>query len=173
MTFKLDQSLQLLERTPAILNNLLRGLPDEWIYNTEGAGTWSAFDVVGHLIVCEQTDFISRTELILSDSTNKIFAPLDMELQFEMNKGKKLPELLDEFAGLRKKNIQKIIALNLSTGDFEKTGVHPKVGEATLKELLATWVAHDLNHIAQITRIMATQYKTEVGPFIEFLSIIK
>lgn len=173
MRFQLDKSLQVLEKTPAILNGLLLGVSDEWIYSNEGPGTWSAFDVVGHLIVCEQTDFIPRIELILSDSKNKVFAPLDMEAQFEMNKGKKIAELLEEFASLRKDNIQKILALNLSSDDLQKTGIHRKIGKATLEEVLATWVVHDLNHIAQVSRVMAKQYKAEVGPFEVFLRIIK
>jgi uncharacterized damage-inducible protein DinB len=173
MKFQLEKAMRVLEQTPTVLNALFTGIPDEWVHTNEGENTWSAFDAVGHLIVCEKTDFITRAEIILSDSETKILFPIDMHAQFEWNKGKTMPDLLNEFEQNRKENIQKLLAFNLRDNDFQKTGIHPKIGKLTLRELLATWVVHDFNHISQITRVIAKQYKTEVGPFIEFLSILK
>ncbi len=173
MEFNLEKTVEIIERTPKVLYALLQGISDDWIYNNEGENTWSVFDVVGHLIVCEKTNFITRTEIILSDSENKTIAPIDMSAQFEWNKGKSITDLLKEFEIIRKENINRLLSLNITSGDFIKTAVHPKIGKLTLGELLATWAAHDLNHIVQITRIMAKQYKNEVGPFTEFLTIIK
>lgn len=173
MKFEFLKAIQILGRTPALLHNLLHGLADDWIFSNEGAGTWSPFDIVGHLIVCENTDFMNRVELMLSDSAHKVFAPVDMTAQFEANKGKTIADLLKEFEQARKEHLTKLAALHLTATDFQRSGVHPTIGKTTLGELLATWVAHDLNHVAQITRVMAKQYKEEVGPFTVFLSILK
>lgn len=173
MEFNLEKTVEIIESTPKVLYALLHGISEEWVYNNEGENTWSVFDVVGHLIVCEKTDFITRTEIILSDSENKTIAPIDMSAQFEWNKGKSMADLLKEFEQIRKENIQKLLVMKLTESDLQKTGIHPKIGKLTLSELLATWVAHDLNHISQITRVMAKQYKHEVGPFMEIVSILK
>jgi uncharacterized damage-inducible protein DinB len=173
MKFELKKTLEIIERTPRVLYALLQGISNDWVYNNEGEKTWNVFDVVGHLIVCEKTDFIPRATIILSNSNNKTLAPLDMNAQFEWNKGKALPDLLKEFEQLRKESIQSLRKLNLTETDFQKTATHPKLGRLTLRELLATWVAHDLNHISQIVRVMAKQYKYEMGPFVDSVSIVK
>jgi len=171
--FELQKTLDLLERTPAVLNNLLRGLPEDWTLINEGADTWSAFDIVGHLIHGEKTDWIPRLEIILSNKSDKTFEPFDRFAQFEASKGKRLEELLDEFSALRKKNLEIVRSKNLYPADFSKTGTHPVFGTVTLAQLLATWAVHDLNHLSQISRVMAKHYKYEVGPWIEFLGILK
>ncbi len=173
MTFELNKTIEILEQTPDVLYALLQDISDDWVYNNEGKDTGSVFDVVGHLIVCEKTDFIPRSEIILSGSENKMLAPIDMYAHFECNKGKTLAMLLNEFESLRKENIIKLNAFELTESDFRKMAIHPKIARLTLSELLATWVAHDLNHISQIARVMAKQYKDAVGPFIQYLSILK
>lgn len=173
MKFELNKTIEILEQTPDVLYALLQDISDDWVYNNEGKDTWSVFHLIGHLIVCEKTDFISRSEIMLSDSENKTLAPIDMYAQFYCNQGKTLVMLLNEFEYLRQENIIKLKAFDLVDGDLRKMANHPKIGRLSLSELLATWVAHDLNHISQITRVMAKQYKDAVGPFIEFLSILK
>ncbi len=173
MTFALTKTLEILQRTPGVLHALLKGISNDWIMNNEGENTWSVFDVVGHLIVCEQTNFMTRAALILSSAENKTFVPIDMTAQFDASRGKPMGELLKLFEQCRNENVQKLIALNLTDADLQRTGVHPKMGEVVLSELLATWTAHDLSHLSQIARVMAKQYKHETGPFISFLSILK
>lgn len=172
MTFNLNQSLEILERTPQVLKTLLSGLSNEWINNNEGEDSWNAFDVVGHLIHGEKTDWLVRTEIILSNGDAKTFATFDRFAQFEQSKEKTISELLEEFQELRKKNLEKLKSKAISTEDLPKTGIHPAFGEVTLEQLLATWVAHDLGHIAQIARVMAKQYKDEVGPWRNYLPIL-
>ncbi len=172
MTYNLKQALEVLERTPNTINALLLGLSNEWIYNNEGDNTWSAFDVVGHLIHGEKTDWIVRTKIILSDSDSKIFKSFDRFAQFENSKGKTLQELLKEFSKLRAENLKTFKDLQITASQLEMKATHPELGEVRLKELLACWVAHDLAHIAQITRIMAKQYKDEVGPWKAFIPIL-
>jgi hypothetical protein len=173
MAFKLQKTLCLLERTPLILDNLLRDLPNDLILANEGADTWNALDIVGHLIHGEKTDWIPRMEKILSDQEDKSFEPFDRFAQFEASKGKRLEELLDEFSVLRKHNLEIVRTKNITQNDFAKTGIHPVFGTVTLSQLLSTWVVHDLNHLSQISRVMAKHYKYEVGPWIEFLGILK
>ena len=172
MTFSLDKSIELLERTPNVLRMMLLGLSADWTAVNEGGDTWSPDDVIGHLIHGERTDWIPRAEVILSESPDKTFTPFDRFAQFEESKGKSLAQLLDEFADLRSQNLERLRAFNLTDSDLAKTGMHPVFGEVTLSQLLATWTVHDLNHIAQISRVMANQYKTEVGPWIEYLRIL-
>lgn len=172
MNFSLTTSIEILERTPQVLNTLLNGLSSDWIQNNEGEVTWSPFDVMGHLIHGEKTDWIVRTEVILSDASDKTFAPFDRFAQFEDSKGKTISQLLEEFESLRKQNLIALKAKNLTSDDFKKTGIHLVLGEVTLQQLLATWVAHDLGHIAQICRVMAKQYKGEVGPWHQFIPIL-
>lgn len=173
MNFKLEQSIEILERTPIVLKNMLSGLSDEWTLANEGDETWSAYDVVGHLIHGELTDWIPRAELILSRSGSKRFAPFDRFAQFEASKGKSLAELLKTFEELRQRNIRYLRDRNISTQDLEEKGIHPEFGEVTLSQLLATWVVHDLNHIAQISRVMVKQYKGAVGPWTVFLRVLQ
>ncbi|MBX2970458.1 MAG: DinB family protein [Cyclobacteriaceae bacterium] len=173
MAFELQKTLRVLERTPSVLDSLLRDLPNDWVFANEGADTWNAFDIVGHLIHGEKTDWIPRMEKILSDQGEKTFEPFDRFAQFEASKGKRLNDLLDEFSALRKYNLEVVKSKNLAQSDFNKTGIHPVFGAVTLGQLLATWAVHDLNHLSQISRVMAKHYKYEVGPWIEFLGILK
>lgn len=172
MKFNLTHSIEILERTPLVLEIMLKDLSDEWIKNNEGHETWSPYDVIGHLIHGDKTDWMERLELILSESQNKTFKPFDRFAQFENSKGKTLQQLLEEFKSLRQKNIELLKLKDLTDADFLKTGIHPAFGEVNLAQLISTWVAHDLNHIAQVSRVMAKQYQTEVGPWIEYLRIL-
>jgi hypothetical protein len=172
MHFKLDESYQILERTPAVLKTLLSNLEDDWIKNNEGQETFSPYDVIGHLIHGEKTDWTARTKMILEFGLSKPFEPYDRFAQYEESKGKMLHQLLDEFERVRNDNVAWLESLNLSETDLDKKGMHPKLGEVTLRNLLATWVVHDLTHIAQITRVMAKQYKEEMGPWPEFFRIL-
>ena len=173
MEFDLNKSIEILERTPHVLETLLSGLSDEWINNNEGPETWSPYDVVGHLIHGEKTDWVPRMEIILSDKVDKSFEPFDRFVQFTESKGKTLRQLLDEFKFIRKQNLDWLRSRNLTSTVWELEGKHPAFGKVTLQQLLATWVVHDLNHISQICRVMAKQYKAEVGPWTEYLGILK
>jgi uncharacterized damage-inducible protein DinB len=173
MSFSLLKSIEILERTPDVLIAMLQNLSHDWTANNEGGETWSVFDVVGHLIEGEKTDWIPRMEIVLSDKSNKTFEPFDRFAQLEENKEKSSNELLSEFKTLRQNNIEHLKLKKLSEGDLERTGIHPQFGEVSLSQLLATWTVHDLNHIAQISSIMAKQYKSAVGPWIEFLRILQ
>jgi DinB superfamily len=172
MKFSLNKSIEILERTPAVLKTLLAGLNDEWVMNNEGPETFSPYDVVGHLIHGEKTDWTVRTKIILEFGLSKPFEPYDRFAQYEESKGKTLQQLLDEFEKLRKENMVWFSGLKLSEADLDKKGMHPILGEVTLRNLLSTWVVHDLTHIAQITRVMAKQYKEELGPWQEFFRIL-
>lgn len=171
MQFNLHTSIEILERTPLALNQLLSGLSANWTSPNEGPDTWSPYDVVGHLIHGEVTDWIPRTEIILSQSGTP-FTPFDRFAQFESSKGKNLQLLLDKFAELRSQNIAKLKSFNLSEKDLDLEGTHPELGSVKLKNLLASWVVHDLGHIVQISRVMAKQYKDEVGVWTEYLAVL-
>lgn len=172
MKFSLDKSYEILERTPSVLRTLLTGLSDDWIMNNEGPETFSPYDVIGHLIHGEKTDWRDRTIMILEHGTAKSFVPFDRFAQFEASKGKSLTTLLDEFEKIRATNLAWLKSLNLTEEDFDKMGSHPSLGQVTLHQLLSTWVIHDLTHIAQVTRVMAKQYKDEIGPWLEFFRIM-
>lgn len=172
MDFELSQAILILKKTPTTLISFLKDLPEEWSHKNEGNNTWSAFDIIGHLIHGEKTDWIPRARIILGDNSNKDFEPFDRFAQFENSKGKTLNELLTSFNKLREENIRHLLAMNISENDLDKEGVHPEFGNVSLKQLLATWVTHDLGHIAQITRVMAKQYKHEVGPWKEYIGIL-
>lgn len=172
MTFDLASSIQILERTPSVLDSLLGGLSETWTTSNEGGDSWSPFDIVGHLIHGEQTDWIQRMEIILSDRPDKTFVPFDRFAQFRHSKGKSLRQLLDEFTALRAQNLNTLRSKKLDPADFQKRGVHPELGPASLSHLLASWVVHDLNHLSQISRVMANQYREEVGPWKEFMGIL-
>jgi hypothetical protein len=172
MEYSIDKALEILERTPKILRVYLKNLSDDWILCSEGGETWSAFDVVGHLIHGEKTDWSPRLKLVMSNTDNKTFEPYDRFAQFEESRGKTMKQLLNEFSELRLQNVEFLKSLNISEIDFNKKAVHPSLGKVTLKNLLATWVAHDLGHINQISRVMAKQYINEVGPWIEYLSVL-
>ncbi|MBL7703656.1 MAG: DinB family protein [Ferruginibacter sp.] len=172
MRYSLERSYEILDRTPAVLNALLCGLPDDWIIPNEGPETFSPYDVVGHLIHGEKTDWTARMKRILEFGNTKMFEKYDRFAQYEESKGKSLQQLLDEFAVLRKENMNWFRSLNLMENDLDKKGMHPVLGEVTLRNLLATWVVHDLTHISQITRVMAKQYKEEMGPWPQFFRIL-
>jgi len=173
MNFTLEKSLEILERTPGLLLIMLQNISADWTSANEGGETWSAYDIIGHLIHGEKTDWIPRTEIILSANSDKAFTPFDRFAQFENSKGKSLHQLLKEFKLLRESNVEHLRSKKLTGKDLEKTGIHPAFGEVTLLQLLSTWVVHDLNHIAQISRVMAKQYKTEVGPWTAYLRILQ
>src|SRR5690606_23372561 len=157
MRFVLEDATTILARTPAVLDAWLRGLPDGWITAHEGDGTWSPFDVMGHLIHGERTDWMGRARMILEHGESRLFAPFDRFAQFRESEGKTLAALLDEFTGLRRQNLAELAGLNLAEADLDRRGRHPAFGTVTLRQLLATWVAHDLDHISQIARVIARQ----------------
>lgn len=172
MQFNLQKSIPILERTPSVIRLLLSGLDDEWTANNEGPETWSPYDVVGHLVHGEHNDWITRIKITMNNDGGK-YVPFNRTAMFEESKGKSLAQLLDEFETARKHNLQELEQLNITENDLDKTAVHPSFGIVTLRQLLSTWVAHDLSHIVQICRTMAKQYKDEVGPWKEYLSVMK
>lgn len=172
MDFSLELAVPLLARTPSTLDALLRDLPDPWVRGTEGPGTWSPFDVVGHLIHGDRTDWIPRAEHLLTYGESVPFPPFDRFAQFEASKGKALPELLDTFRDVRAHSLARLEALNLTSADLARTGRHPEFGPVPLRQHLATWVAHDADHLAQIARVMARQYAEAVGPWRQYLRVI-
>ena len=173
MEFNLPHTIALLERTPVTLNALLRDLPDMWTTPNEGANTWSAFDVVGHLIHGERTDWMPRAKIILQSGEGRPFDPFDRWAQARASQGKSLPQLLDEFARLRSDNLKDLRSLNLQSADLQRRGRHPELGVVTLSQLLATWAAHDLTHLHQVSRIMAHQYQDAVGPWSKYLGVMQ
>lgn len=172
MQYSLERSYEILERTPAVFQALLAGLHDDWIMNNEGPETFSPYDVIGHLIHGEKTDWTVRTKMILEFGITKTFESFNRVAMYEESEGKSLQQLLDEFAVIRKENMIWFRSLNLTETDLDKKGMHPVMGDVTLRHLLATWTVHDLTHIAQITRVMAKQYKGEMGPWPEFFRIL-
>jgi hypothetical protein len=172
MTFNLPNGVAILERTPGVLDTLLAGLPDEWTRPNEGGESWSPFDVVGHLIDGEETDWMGRLRIILDQGPDRRFQPVDRLRHITRNKGRTLGELLADFRQLREKNLGALRRLDLGESQLQLTGEHPAFGTVTLSQLLATWVAHDLGHIAQITRVMAKQYRDAVGPWEAYLPVL-
>jgi DinB superfamily len=170
--FNLHDAVAILERTPATLNALLMGLPDTWVRATEGDDTWSPYDVIGHLIHGERTDWIPRAHHILAGETRP-FEPFDRTAQFSESRGKSLGELLATFTDARRENVAALIGMNLTDDDLGRSGLHPELGVVTLSQLLATWVVHDLDHIAQVVRTMAKVYSEETGPWSAYLSILR
>jgi DinB superfamily len=171
--FNLDHTISILASTPQVLRALLENLPPEWITANEGEQTWSPFDVVGHLVHGERTDWIPRLKIILEVGEAKSFEPFDRYAQFAASRDKRLGELLDTFEVLRRENILVLEGFKISSEDMTKRGKHPELGIVTVEELIATWVVHDLDHVAQITRSMAKQYVEAVGPWKAYLSILK
>ena len=172
MDFDLSAGVAVLERTPATLRTLLAGLPPQWTDATEGPDTWSPYIVVGHLIHGERTDWIPRAKIILAQGTERRFTPYDRFAQFRESEGKSLDQLLDELARLRADNLQTLTGWRLTDAELALTGEHPEFGTVTLRQLLATWVAHDLGHLSQVTRVMAKQYRGAIGPWHAYLSIM-
>jgi hypothetical protein len=173
MEHNLQYTIALLTRTPAALNALLRGLPETWTFRNEGENTWSAFDVVGHLIHVERTDWMPRVRTVMQFGETRPFEPVDRWAHVRENQGKPLGQLLDEFAQLRSENLSELRALNLQPEDLGLRGRHPSLGVVTLSEVLATWAAHDLNHLHQISRVMAHQYREAVGPWSGYLGVLQ
>jgi hypothetical protein len=171
--FRLDEAVALLERTPATLDALLRGMPVPWLACDEGLETWSPYVVVGHLIHGEKTDWIPRARRILDDGEKKAFDPFDRFAQLRDSKGKTLAELLDEFSILRRKSLDQLAELKLGERDLERRGRHPELGAVTLGELLATWAVHDLDHVQQIARVMAKRWGDACGPWKKYLRVVR
>ena len=165
-------TISLLARTPATLNALLRDLPETWTNRNEGPNTWSPFDIVGHLIHGELTDWMPRARMILQYGDTRAFEPFDRLAQERESKGKSLAQLLDQFARLRSDNLNQLSALNLQPKDFDRRGRHPALGPVTLSELLSTWAAHDLTHLHQLSRVMAYRCRESVGPWTKFLGVM-
>lgn len=172
MNFDLQNAIPILARTPRVLDAMLAGLSPEWTEGTEGPETWSAYDIVGHLIHGERTDWVPRAQIILAHGDDTRFTPYDRFAQFRESKGKTLADLLAEFAQLRAENIATLNGWTLADAQLALEGEHPKFGAVTLRQLLAAWVAHDLGHIAQTSRVMAKQYREAVGPWREYLTIM-
>ncbi|MEO7996575.1 MAG: DinB family protein [Gemmatimonadaceae bacterium] len=173
MDFDIQTARPLLARTPVVLNALLRDLPEPWITNNEGAETWNPFDVIGHLVHGERSDWIPRVEHILKHGDAVAFTPFDRFAQFNASQGKSLSALLDEFSELRASSLRRLDALALTQTDLSRAGLHPALGKVALGQLLATWTVHDLDHIVQISRCMARNYTEAVGPWREYLRIVR
>ena len=169
----LRQTISLLARTPAALNALLRDLPETWTLRNEGEDTWSAFEIVGHLIHGERTDWMARARMILQSGESRTFEPFDRWGQRRELEGRSLEQLLDEFARVRSENLGELRGLNLRPEDLARRGRHPALGVVTLSELLATWALHDLTHLHQISRVMAHQYRDAVGPWSRYLGVLQ
>ena len=172
MDFNLKAGIDILERTPGALRALLAGLPPAWTDATEGLGTWSPYVIVGHLIHGERTDWIPRAQIILAQKPERRFEPYDRFAQFRESEGKSLAALLDEFAQLRAANVAVLVGWNLTDTQLQLEGEHPEFSRVTLRQLLATWVAHDLSHVAQTARVMAKQYREAVGPWRAYLPVM-
>ena len=173
MAHDLEDTMALLERTPAALDALLRGLPETWTHHNEGGETFTVVDVVGHLIYTDRVDWMPRARMILEHGEDKPFDPFDRRGHVEECHGKTLPQLLDEFRRVRAGCLDDLRGLNLQHQQLQLRGRHPSLGVVTLSNLLATWATHDMTHLHQISRIMAHQYHDEVGPFSEFLGVLK
>jgi uncharacterized damage-inducible protein DinB len=172
MDFRLDHAKEVLGRTPATLNALLRGLPDEWVVPNEGPDSWSPFDVVGHMIHGEKTDWIPRARVILEHGDGRAFEPFDRFAMFEESRGRSLGELLSAFERLRAESLRELEGMRLTPELLAKRGAHPELGVVTLGQLLSTWVVHDLGHVGQIVRVMAKQYGEAVGPWRDYLPVL-
>jgi DinB superfamily len=173
MPHNLSDTISLLTRTPASLNALLRDLPENWTFCNEGENTWSAFEVVAHLIYGERADWIPRAKFLLQFGETRAFEPFDRQGHVRASHGKSLPQLLDEFARARSESLEQLRALNLQPEDLERRGLHPAFGSVTLSQHLATWAAHDLTHLHQISRIMAHRYREAVGPWRAYLGVLQ
>ena len=172
MKFQLEHAIDILGRTPAALNTLLRGAPPEWTMSNEGPNTWSPYDILGHLIHGETADWIPRARRILDDGESRAFDPFDRLAHVHESAGKTPGELLDEFARRRAESLAALRAMNLTEADLDRTGTHPAFGRVTLGQLLATWVTHDLDHIAQIARVLAKRNREAIGPWAAYISVV-
>ncbi len=169
MNFELSKAIEILSRTPSIVNSLLKDLSDDWLQSNEGEDTWSPYQIAAHLVYGEKTDWLERIKVILFNEDKK-FIPFDRFAH--LSEDRPIDEVLSEFKALRKNNIETLLNYNITTEMLELKGIHPAFSEVTLRQLLSSWVVHDLGHIAQISRVLAKQYKTETGPWIEYLPIL-
>ena len=172
MKLELEEAIPVLRQTPTTLRSLLVGLPNRWVESSGDPSNWHPYDVVGHLVHGERTDWIPRARIILDKGESQAFDPFDRVAMFDESGGKSLGDLLDEFELLREKNLATLESWQLSEEDLHRKGTHPELGPVTLGQLLATWTTHDLNHIFQISRVMARKYTDEVGPWIEYLGVL-
>lgn len=172
MKFELNQSIEILQRTPVLLRHWLVGLDPVWLDNNYGEDTFSPFDVVGHLLHGERTDWMTRVEIILDQGEFRAFEPWDRYAMYSESQGKSIDQLIDEFANQRQENLANLKARKLNPADLQRTGTHPRFGRVTLQQLLATWATHDLNHIHQIAKCMAWQYRDEIGPWRKYVTFI-
>ncbi|RZK26518.1 MAG: DinB family protein [Flavobacterium sp.] len=172
MKFSLTRSLEVLRNSPNVLSALLFNLSAVWTENNEGENSWTAKEVLAHLIVCEETNWLPRIRIILSNQPNKILSSIDMAAHSILAKGSSIQDLIKRFSQLRESGIEELLAYDLDENDFEKTADHPEIGKINIQQLISTWVAHDLTHIAQIARIMARQTKGNVGSFEKYLKIL-
>ena len=173
MDFQISHLIEILSQTPTTVKSLLGNLSDDWIFAADGENDWTPFDVVGHYIHGEETDWIPRAEIILMQGENSTFEPFDRFAQFEKSKGRTMSELIEVFADMRQKNIETLKSWNLTDEQLNLKGIHPELGEVTLKQLLATWMVHDLTHIRQIVSVIAKQYAENVGAWKAYLSILQ
>jgi hypothetical protein len=171
--FDLDDTMALLSRTPAALDALLRGLPDTWARGNEGEGSWSAYDIVGHLAALERSDWMVRLRLILAHGDSRPFDRVDREAMLKERGEQSLAQRLDEFAQMRRSNLADLRGMNLQPDDFARRGLHPVLGPVTLANLLSTWALHDLTHLHQLSRVLARQYREAVGPWVKFLGVLQ
>lgn len=173
MKFEINQAVEILENTPLVLKSLLGSLSEDWTKSEQNKEDWSAFDIVGHYIHAEETDWIPRAEIILKQGESRTFEPFDRFAQFELSKEKTLDDLLETFAEKRKESLETLKSWNLTEEQLNLKGIHPDLGEVTLENLLSTWLVHDLTHIRQIATNLAKKYSTNVGVWKEYLSILK
>lgn len=171
--FTLAETTAILTRTPSTLDALLRGMPDIWTHRNEGPDSWSPFDILGHLIYGERTDWIPRLRIILEHGESRPFDPFDRFAQFRESQGKSIEQLLDEFARERDASLAALKALDLQPEDLSRRGRHPALGVVTAAQLLATWAVHDLTHLHQISRVLAHQYRQSVGPWSVYLGVLQ
>lgn len=172
MNFEYQEAIAILEQTPATLRSLLGELPERWTTSRGDRDDWRPYDIVGHLVHGERTDWIPRARMVIDHGTSRTFEPFDRQAMFVVSEGKSLGTLLDEFANLRDENLSTLRSWQLSAADLDRVGIHPDFGEVTLRQLLAAWVVHDLNHLFQIARVMARDYRADVGPWIEYLGVL-
>ena len=173
MQFKIAEATRILQSTPATVTAMIGGVPEGWLKGTEGAGTWSCYDIVGHLIHGELTDWIPRVRIILEHGEGRAFEPFDRCAQFREDQTRPISALLDQFAFLRSENLTVLQGLRLSDEDLSRKGTHPELGTVSLGQLISSWAVHDLSHISQIARVTAKQYAREVGPWRAYMSILK
>jgi len=172
-TFDLGQCVDVLGRTPQVVRELLTGLTADWTRRNEGGDTWSPYDVLGHLIHGEKADWIPRAEIILGPGADKRFTPFNRLAQFQEGGERSLEQLIDDFAAARRASLEQLRSFHLTDADLDRTGIHPEFGTVTLRQLLATWVVHDLDHVVQISRVMAKRLTGEVGPWIAYLRVLR